>query len=224
MARIQVRAVLCDLDGTLADSGDGVIRAWSVFATHHDLDADKILAKCHGVRTAELIAEFAPELGAGSASVEVEALVGELGGQPILGAQELTSLLPKGGWALVTSSSRFLAESRFKPPMSLPRPEVLVTAEDVQVGKPDPAGYLLAAERLGVPPASCLVIEDAPAGVSAGKRAGMLVAGVSTTHKAEQLVGADFVVADPTRIRVLAALTRPGGGWDISIAIDKADS
>jgi len=71
----------------------------------------------------------------------------------------------------------------------------LVTAEDVRHGKPAPDGYLMAARALGVAATDCVVVEDSPAGVEAGKAAGALVAAVTTTHPADALRAADLVVA-----------------------------
>jgi len=77
---------------------------------------------------------------------------------------------------------------------------VFVTASDVRRGKPDPEGYLLAARRLGVAPADCVVLEDSPPGVGAGKAAGMRVIALLTTHTADALPDAD------ARLDSLAAL------------------
>ena len=88
--------------------------------------------------------------------------------------------VPPDRFAIVTSGSRPLAIARLRA-AGLPVPDVLVTAEQVDDGKPDPAGYLRAAALLGVDPAARLVLEDAPAGVEAGLDAGMTVIAVLTT-------------------------------------------
>jgi sugar-phosphatase len=75
-------------------------------------------------------------------------------------------------------------------------PEVLVTAEQVEAGKPDPAGYLRAAALLGVDPAHSLVLEDAPPGVEAGLAAGMTVVAVLTTSDEASLRNAHSRVPD----------------------------
>lgn len=221
MPRLQVRAVLCDLDGTLVDSGDAVIRAWTIWCDRHGLDPAPFLERCHGVRTVELMRHLAPRLDPRESTVEVEGILAELGAAPTPGASELTSFLPDGAWAVVTSSTLALAESRFRPPSPLQEPSVIITSEDVQLGKPDPMGYRLAAARLGVPPDACLVLEDAPPGVTAGKQAGMLVAGVLTTHPAHELRGADFIVSDLSQIRLLGAAQRPEGGWDLALNVER---
>jgi mannitol-1-/sugar-/sorbitol-6-phosphatase len=89
--------------------------------------------------------------------------------------------VPSARRAVVTSGSRPLAIARLQG-AGFPRPHVLVTADDVSAGKPDPEGYLQAAHRLGTAPAKTLVIEDAPAGIAAGKAAGTAVLAVTTTH------------------------------------------
>jgi mannitol-1-/sugar-/sorbitol-6-phosphatase len=115
------------------------------------------------------------------------------------GARELVQSVPAGRFAIVTSASRPLAESRLRA-AGLPVPEVLVTADEVNSGKPDPAGYLRAACLLGVDPAHSVVLEDAPAGVEAGVAAGMTVIGVLTTNPASALRDAH------SRVPNLAAL------------------
>ena len=97
--------------------------------------------------------------------------------------------------AIVTSGPTRLAEARLRA-AGLPRPEVLVSADSVSRGKPDPEPYLLAAQRLGVAPSRCTVFEDAPAGVRAGHAAGMRVVALTTTVSADELDGADRIVAN----------------------------
>ena len=101
--------------------------------------------------------------------------------------------------AIVTSCERPLALARLRA-TGLPVPDVLVTADQIARGKPAPDAYLLAAERLGVDPAECVVLEDAPAGVAAGRAAGMAVWAVTTTHEPEDLRAADRVAAHLTEL------------------------
>lgn len=114
------------------------------------------------------------------------------------GAEDLLRSLPRDRWAAVTSGGRELMTARLQA-AGLPVPDVLVAAEDVAVGKPDPAGYLLAAQRLGADPADCVVLEDAPAGLEAGRRAGCRVLAVATSHTPEQLAGWE-VIPDLTHL------------------------
>ena len=94
------------------------------------------------------------------------------------GADRLIRALPRERWAVVTSGSRLLALARLRAG-GIPVPRVLMTADDVRRGKPDPEGYLAAAGRLGLRPDACVVIEDTPAGVLAARAAGCRVIGVT---------------------------------------------
>jgi HAD superfamily hydrolase (TIGR01509 family) len=190
------RAVLSDLDGVLVDSGPQIERTWRAFAERHQLDAEYVLAESHGRRSVDLIRLVAPQLDAEAeaARVEREEIESVNGLQPLPGARELIASVPHDRFAIVTSGSRALALARLRA-AGLPVPAVLVAAADVEVGKPDPTGYLRAAELLGVQPADSLVIEDAPAGVEAGVAAGMTVVAVTTTNESD-LQSADAIVHD----------------------------
>jgi HAD superfamily hydrolase (TIGR01509 family) len=191
------RAVLSDLDGVLVDSGPQIERTWRAFAERHQLDAEHVLAASHGRRTVDLIRVVAPHLDAEmeAATIEQEEIGSVNGLRALPGARELIESVAEDRFAIVTSGSRPLALARLRA-ADLPVPKVVVTAEDVEAGKPDPAAYLRAAELLGVEPEHSLVIEDAPAGIEAGVAAGMTVVGVTTTNDKSALEGADTVVAD----------------------------
>ncbi len=174
---IDARAFLFDMDGTLIDSGAAVARIWSLFAVRFGLDVDEILRTSHGVKMLETIRTHAPH-GTDAEAVARELSALELADAddilPLPGASELFDALGSGRRALVTSASRELAVVRMAQ-AGLPLPAVLVTAEDVARGKPQPDPYLLAAERLGVDPVDCVVFEDADAGIRSGLAAGMRV-------------------------------------------------
>jgi sugar-phosphatase len=175
-------AVLSDLDGVLVDSGAQIERTWRAFAARHRLDPERVIAEGQGRRSADLIRLVAPHLDAEAEAATIEREEVELaddGLRPLPGARELVEWVPADRFAIVTSGSRALAVARLCA-AGIPVPEVLVTAEHVREGKPDPAGYLRAAALLGVDPADCVVLEDAPAGVEAGLAAGMTVVGVLT--------------------------------------------
>lgn len=216
--RVSAAALLFDLDGTLADSGDSVVEAWTILAQRHGLDAERILAICHGRRTAEVLEQVAPDLDTQAAVVETESLLGDLGARPTQGSVELLDSLPAGAWAVVTSSTRALALRRFEPPTGLPAASVLITADDVARGKPDPSCYMQGADQLGVPANDCIVIEDAPAGVAAGQTAGAAVIAVLSTHSREELAAADYIVDDLRQVRVASAV-RLGRGWHIQLDV-----
>ena len=188
-------AVLFDLDGVLVDSVRVVERAWRRWAREQDLEADELLATVHGRRAADVVRMFAPQLDPARqvrriSEYEMEDGASDLAVIP--GALECVGVARRGPWAVVTSGGRELAAQRLAA-VGFPAPEVLVTGDDVERGKPDPEPYLRAAVVLGVPAARCVVVEDAPAGVLAGKRAGMTVLAVATTHPADALTEADQV-------------------------------
>ena len=193
----QPGAVLSDMDGVLVDSWTAIKRTWTRFAHRHGLDPEVVLAASHGVPTIDVIRTVAPHLDASAeaAAVEREQIEEVEGLRPLPGARELVASLPAGRFAVVTSASRKLAESRLRA-AGLPVPDVLVSSDDVEHGKPSPAGYLRAACLLGVDPAHSVVLEDAPAGVEAGVAAGMTVIGVLTTNPASALREAHSRVPD----------------------------
>jgi len=111
------------------------------------------------------------------------------------GAKELVTALPRDRWAIVTSCGRDLARLRLGS-AGIPIPDVMMVAEEVKRGKPAPDGYRLGAERLGYAPPECIVFEDAPAGIASAGAAGARVVGLTTTHAAADLAGADATIAD----------------------------
>lgn len=181
---------LCDLDGVLVDSTAVIRRTWREWAAGHGLDPDEVEDYAKGPPATEVIAGVAPSLSVAVEAKRVEdaevAASEDVTAMP--GAQRLLAT-PDRQVAVVTSCSRRLALARMHA-AGLEPPACLITADDVQHGKPAPDPYLLAARRLGADPASCIVIEDAPSGVAAGLAAGMTVWAVTTTHTAEQLEGA----------------------------------
>jgi sugar-phosphatase len=183
--------LLFDVDGVLLDSTAAYRHAWARWAADHDLPP---IGHCaYGRRPIDIIRAAAPQLDPATelqkfrhilASVEHVAAMA--------GARELLLALPAGTWAVVSSGERQEIVGRMAK-AGLPTSEVAVAGEDVTNGKPDPSGYRLAALRLGAPPARCVVIEDAPAGVTAAKTAGMRVVAVCTTHDETQLAAADRI-------------------------------
>ena len=191
-----------DLDGVLVDSTPAVINMWNKWAERHDMDPGHILEAAHGRRTVETIRIIAPQLDAEAEAQELESMEVENleGVYKIDGAWELLSSIPDNQWAVVTSGTRTLATSRMKH-TGLPLPSILVSAEDVTNGKPDPEVYIRGAHNIGFSPEECLVVEDAPAGISAAKSAGMKVVAVATTHRKDELTEADVVVESVADVR-----------------------
>lgn len=203
MKTLECEALLFDLDGVLVDSGASTERAWRLWAEKHELDAAEILKIAHGRRTVETVQLVAPHLSAEEElkileDIEVED-VADIGEIP--GAAELLRALPAERWAVVTSGTRKLATSRLHQ-MSLLVPQVMVSAEDVTNGKPDPECYLIAAQLLDVNPEDCMVVEDAPAGIEAAHAAGMHVVAITSTHSAEEISAAEVCIQNLKHIRL----------------------
>jgi mannitol-1-/sugar-/sorbitol-6-phosphatase len=192
---MSVAAVLFDLDGVLVNSSRSIEHHWRVWAAAHAVNVDEILRVAHGRRTVDTIRLVAPTL---DAEAEVAHLAkneaSDLDGvEPVSGAGQLAASLPVDRWAIVTSGTRAVAEARLRH-VDILIPGVLVSAEMVSQGKPDPEGYRTAAGRLGVDPPECVVIEDSPAGLEAARAAGMTSIAVCTTHGRDQLGGATHIV------------------------------
>ncbi len=203
MTSLDVRGILFDLDGVLVDSTACVERTWRGWAQDRGLDADAVVEYAHGRRAAEAIAHLAPDLIAADevATLVRREAVESRGVYPIAGAATLLERLPHARWAIVTSGVRSVATFRIALG-GIPTPGVVVTADDVRRGKPDPEGYLRAAALLGLPPADCVVVEDAPAGLAAARAAGMHTIGVSGTFVASALRDADFIVGSVGELQV----------------------
>ena len=178
------RAFLFDMDGTLLNSIAAAERVWSIWAERHGLDVRAFLKTIHGARAIDTITRQAlpgvdPEA---EARWITEAELNDVEGVvAIPGAVTFLNSLPGDQWALVTSAPRELALRRLQAAGIAP-PAVLVTAEDVAIGKPNPACYVLGAQRLGVPVQDCLVFEDAPAGIAAAEAAGADVLVIQAAH------------------------------------------
>ncbi len=217
---IRCDAILFDLDGVLVDSGAAVERAWERWAAQHGLDLAVVLAEAHGRRTSDTIRAVAPwlDVEAETHALEEAESADTDGVVPLPGAVSLLESLPAGSWAVATSGTRRLATTRLAHG-GLPLPGVLVTAEDVERGKPDPQPYRAAACRLGVEPGRCLVIEDAPAGIAAGKATGAVVLATGTTFGAAELSGADYLAPSLAAVR-LGAAAGSGGRFSLELVVE----
>jgi sugar-phosphatase len=208
---IECTGVLFDCDGVLVDSDAAVDRAWSRWAVARGHDPATVLAMVHGRRSTDTVALLVEKRQQREALEQIDRfeLEDADGVRAIAGAIHLTSAVPFGRWAVVTSGTRALARARLAA-AGIVAPGVLVTADDVSLGKPDPEGYLAAAERLGVPPSATVVLEDAQAGVRAARAAGVgAVIGVGGRDLGS---GPDVIVAD------LTALRWTGSGLRVSAA------
>jgi mannitol-1-/sugar-/sorbitol-6-phosphatase len=197
MAQITCSALLFDMDGVLIDSTPAVTRVWTLWAIAHGFDPDDVVRKAHGRPSIATIRDYLPHGDHDAENREVERReIQDLAGVVTLpGARELLSALPPDRWTVVTSCTRPLAEVRLRA-AGLPIPERLLTCDDVQKGKPDPEPYLKGASLLGVSAGDCVVVEDVPAGIRAGKAAGSRVIACRTTASEPELkdAGADWIV------------------------------
>jgi sugar-phosphatase len=194
--------MLFDFDGVLVDSTRVVAAQYTRWANEHGLDAEALVDFAHGVRTIEVVRAVAPHLDAEAETKKIEEReVHDANVVVMPGAIDLLRSLPPDRWGIVTSGGRVLASTRIRV-LGLPEPRVLVTADDVKHGKPDPEPYRKGAELLGVKPEDCVVIEDAPAGIQSAQSAGMRVISLPTTFSLAQLGEADFLVSALGEIRV----------------------
>jgi mannitol-1-/sugar-/sorbitol-6-phosphatase len=218
MFLLHCAAVLFDLDGVLVDSTRSVARQWRIWAKENNLDPTEILEIAHGRRSIEVIQRVAPHLAAEKESKKIEARESaDTDGVSVMpGAPQLLTSIPEGRWCVVTSGARNLAISRLRL-AKLPSPRVLVSADDVVNGKPNPEPYLKGAQLLGFKPAECLVIEDAPAGIEAAHAGGMKVIALSSTYGVADLKQADAVVTSLTQIQISSDGTGPGSTLKLSI-------
>src|ERR1700681_4516499 len=142
MRSLRCKAILFDLDGVLVNSAELVERTWRVWAARHQLDFEKVMAVAHGRRAVATVRILAPQLNveAEVAALESGESVTSDGIYEIAGARELLEMLPADRWAIVTSGIRAIAEFRIRH-TGLPMPAVMICAEALSRGKPDPEGY-----------------------------------------------------------------------------------
>jgi sugar-phosphatase len=203
----RVSAVLFDLDGVLVESRESTERVWLEWAVKNRIDEAALRSAMHGVRSADVIRALRPDLDAVAEAEEVERRQAEAaaGLAAIPGAVAALEALRAERVAVVTSGTRPLALARLAA-AGIEPPAVVVFADDVTRGKPDPEGYLTAARRLGADPAEALVVEDAPPGIEAGRAAGMATVAVPSTHAPEDLARADVVLGSLEELPELLAV------------------
>ena len=195
MTQFDCKAILFDLDGTLVDSTASVERCWRRWTERVGLDFEQVMAIAHGQPAAQSLQLVAPHLSLAEEAAWLEELEADDAHtvEVIDGAQSLLASLPAKNWCIVTSGTDRLARARIFHG-GLPLPDVLVTADDVTNGKPDPEPYLVGAQRMNLPPSACVVLEDSVAGVASAKAAGMRVIAVLTTHSPDSLQAADLII------------------------------
>ena len=206
MKEISCAALLFDLDGVLINSTPAVARVWRRWALEHGFNAEEVVARAHGRPSLTTVREYLPNADHEAENREVERReIEDLEGVvPLPGALNLLASLPEDRWTIVTSSTRPLAEVRIKA-AGLPLPRTMITSNDIRHGKPHPEPYLKGASVLGFPAEECVVLEDVPAGVRAGKSAGARVIAFTTTVQASGLeeAGADWTLNNCADLQLL---------------------
>jgi sugar-phosphatase len=182
-----IEAVLFDMDGTLVNSDGAVERAWMTWAAEYGVDGAEAIALAHGSPSESTVRKLLPHLDEAAIAVaaarQLELQYDDLSDVVAApGAFEALDVLARRGlrWAVVTSADLRLARARLGTAGITP--PVLVTTDDIAAGKPDPAGYLRAAELLGVPASRCLAVEDADVGLAAARAAGARTAALRGLH------------------------------------------
>jgi sugar-phosphatase len=219
MAQIRCSALLFDMDGVLIDSTPAVSRVWRKWALAHNFNPDEVVARAHGRPSISTVRDYLPHADHVAENriverAEIEDLEGVI---PLPGAHKLLQSLPPHRWTIVTSSTRPLAEVRLKA-AGLATPSKMVTSSDVVNGKPHPEPYMKAATLLGFSASDCVVVEDVPAGIRAGKSAGARVIAFRTTCQEEDLrtAGADWVLKNCSEIVLLTT-----DGTDLSLNLSE---
>jgi mannitol-1-/sugar-/sorbitol-6-phosphatase len=205
MPEIQCKAVLFDLDGVLIDSTRAVARVWHRWAVEHGFNPDEVVSRAHGRPSLTTVREYLPNADHAVENREVERReMADLEGVVLLpGSLRLLAELPPDRWTIVTSCTRPLAQTRIWA-AGLPIPKLMITSNDITNGKPHPEPYLKGASVVGFCATDCVVVEDVPAGIRAGKASGARVIAFRTTVKDPELVaaGADWVVNNCASITV----------------------
>jgi sugar-phosphatase len=189
------KGILFDMDGVLVSSIESVVRSWRSWAKLYDVPNAESFKMPHGVRAKDIIKTLLPDVDLEEAVRAIEEIeVKDVDDLRVLpGVKSLLEGLPPERWAIVTSSTQRLLLARLGA-AGLPVPQRIISGDMVERGKPDPEPYRRGAELLGFRPEDCVVVEDAPSGVGAGKAAGCRVLGVLGTHSAAELDEADWVV------------------------------
>jgi sugar-phosphatase len=204
---VETKGILFDMDGVLVSSIGSVIRSWRRWAEMYDVPNAEVYEVPHGMRAIEIVKSLRPDIDPVEGLRVIEDIelddVADLVVLP--GVRVLLESLPPERWAIVTSATRRLLLGRLVA-AGLPIPGLIITADDVERGKPDPEPYVRGAGLIGLRPEDCVVVEDAPSGVGAGVAAGCRVLGVLGTHAAADLNKADWIVGSLEGVVVTAGV------------------
>jgi len=193
---VETKGILFDMDGVLISSIGSVVRCWRRWAEIYDIPSAETYTVPHGVRAIDTVKLLRPDIDPEEGLRTIEDMeVEDMADLKVLpGVKKLLEGLPLERWAIVTSATQRLLRARLAA-AGLPIPTRLISGDMVERGKPDPEPYRRGAELLGLVPGECIVVEDAPSGVGAGKAAGARVLAVLGTHSAEELKQADWIAA-----------------------------
>lgn len=202
-----VAGVLFDLDGTLVDSTGSVNRNWTLMCETMGWPVADVIGRFHGMPASGALRVIDPTLSdARIAELNAVLIAGETadtdGVVPLPGVVELLASLPADRWAVVTSCPPALAAARLGA-AGIAMPARIITSAEVTRGKPDPEPFRLGAGLLGLDPARCLAVEDAPAGVTSALAAGCQVLAVRTTHPDLAPDGVRAAVRDLSGVHVI---------------------
>ncbi|HEY6414113.1 MAG TPA: HAD-IA family hydrolase [Edaphobacter sp.] len=209
---VETKGILFDMDGVLVSSIGSVVRCWRRWAKMYEIpDADTYEVP-HGMRAIDIVKSLRPDIDPEEGLRVIEDMEIEDTADLIVlpGVKSLLESLPVERWAIVTSATKRLMLGRLKV-AGLPVPERIISGDMVERGKPDPEPYRRGAALLGFRADECIVVEDAPSGVGAGKAAGCRVLGVLGTHSDEELKEADWIVESLEGLKVTIA----GNGLEI---------
>lgn len=204
---ITAQGILFDMDGVLISSIGSVKRCWRRWAEMYGVPNADTYEVPHGVRAIDIVRSLRPDIDAqeGLRVIEDMEMLDTADLQVLPGVKILLESLPRERWAIVTSATHRLLLGRLAA-AGLPVPTRIISADMVERGKPDPEPYRRGAELLGFAAADCLVVEDAPSGVGAGKAAGCRVLGVLGTHSVEELKAADWVTESLVGLRAVVGI------------------
>ena len=216
MTQILCKGLLVDMDGVLVDSTPAVARVWSRWSQKHNMDPEFVVEFAHGRTSLASIRELLPHVEPAvhvaenqwMERAEIEDVADVIA---LPGAKELLASVPRNWLTVVTSATRPLAEVRLRVTHLWEYVAHLVTASDIQCGKPNPEPYLKGAAAIRLAPQDCVVIEDAPSGTRSGKAAGCRVLAVRTTTGDAPLLaaGADWITNDCSSLQ-LSSSSPPG--------------
>jgi sugar-phosphatase len=217
MPLLRAEGLLVDMDGTLLDSTAAIEAGWRGFAVRWGLDPEEVIGTIHGRRSTDVIALFASRLPIShERAVAYHRQNNGIGLSDVValpGALDLLESTPSERLVVVSSGTR--AEIRLRlEAAGLPPVPLIVGADDVDEGKPAPDPYLMGAKMLGLDPARCLALEDAPAGIASANRAGCTTVGLLSTHTAVEMAEATLIARDLSAISV----TSTGGALAIAVS------